>query len=115
MIIKFEKLEGYPNLRVIDPTWRGDNTDLLVHADLSRAIEKLWGDEIKPGSVVAFEISAIPINGLSEMFTIEGKPKMQLGGAMYTNKTVGLQFICELLLMYVGPAYPENFYLRKHE
>lgn len=113
MIIKFEKLEGYPNLKVVDTTWRGNSTDLLVHAELSNAIEKLWGEGINHGDVVSFEISATPINGLSEMFTIEGKPKMQLGGAMYSNKTVGLQFICEMLLAYVGYAYPEHFYLRK--
>lgn len=115
MIIKFEKLSNGLNYQVVDPTWRGHLKDLLVHEDLSRAIDKLWGNEVNVGDVVSFEISGIPINGLSEMFTIEGKPKIQLHGAMYSNKTVGLQFICELLLMYVGPAYPENFYLRKHE
>ena len=69
MIIKFEKLPDDSHIRVVDPTWRGDSTDLVVHNELT---------------------------------------------SMYTNPKLGLHDICELLLMYVGPDYPEHFYLRKY-
>ena len=114
MIIKFEKLPDVPNMRVVDPTWRGDSGELVVHHELTNAISKVWEDEIKDGDVLTFEISAIPINGESYMFTKETTRK-GIGGYMYSNSKIGLHFICELLLMYVGPDYPEHFYIRKYE
>ena len=118
MIIKFEKLPDTPNYRVVDPTWRGDSADLVIHQELTKAIDKLWGEPVNDGDIIKFEISAAPlIDG--EMFKIESIKK-GLPGAMYTNKVVGLQYICELLLLYVGPIYdteqyPAAFYVKKHE
>ena len=114
MIIKFEKLPDVPNMRVVDPTWRGDSGELVVHHELTTAISKVWEDEIKDGDVLTFEISAVPINGESYMFTKELSRK-GIGGCMYSNPTIGLHFICELVLMYIGPEYPERFYIRKHD
>lgn len=114
MIIKFEKLPNDPHLRVVDPTWRGDSTELVVHNELTDMLLKLWGEDVKDGDILTFEISHVPIQAESYMFTKEGKPK-SIGGCMYTNPKLGLQYICELLLMYVGPEYPEHFYLRKYE
>lgn len=113
MIIRFEKLPDTPNYRVVDPTWRGDSAELVIHIELTKAIDKLWGEPVNDGDVIKFEISAVPLVD-GEMFKIEGIKK-GLPGAMYTNKTVGLQYICELLLLYVGPEYPEHFYIKKYE
>lgn len=117
MIIRFEKLPDHPNLRVVEPTWRGDSADLVVHEELSKAIEKLWGKPVEPGELAVFDISASPLID-SEMFTIVDVKK-GLPGARYTNRIAGLQFICELLLFYVpvydSPQYPAAFYVRKHE
>lgn len=109
MIIRFEKLDGFENLRVVEPTWRGDSNDLVVHAELSRMIHKLCGDT--DDKVITFEISATPLPD-GERFTLESIKK-GLPGAMYTHSTLGLHYICELLLLYVGPEYPEHFYIKK--
>ncbi len=112
MIIKFEKLPDVPNFRVIDPTWRGDSGELVVHHELTNGILKMWEEEVKDGDILTFDISPVPINGESYMFTKEGSPK-SIGGCMYTNPKIGLHYVCELLLMYVGPEYPEHFYIKK--
>lgn len=118
MIIKFEKLPDTPHYRVVDPTWRGDSADLVLHIDLTKAVDKLWGEPVSDGDVISFEISAVPlIDG--EMFKMESTKK-GLPGAMYTNKTVGLQYICELLLLYISPMggtdmYPATFYVKKYD
>jgi hypothetical protein len=109
MIIKFEKLDGFENLRLVEPTWRGDSNDLVVHAELSRVIYKMYGDT--DDKVMTFEISATPLPD-SERFTLESIKK-GLPGAMYTHSILGLHYICELLLLYVGPEYPEHFYIKK--
>ena len=111
MIIRFEKLDGFENLRVVEPTWRGDSNDLVVHAELSRMIHKLYGDT--DDKVLTFEISAVPLEN-SERFTFESIKKA-LPGATYAHSTLGLHYICELLLLYVGPDYPQHFYIKKHE
>ena len=109
MIIKFETLEGFDNLRLVEPTWRGDSGDLVVDTELSKIIRKLNGDT--DDKLMSFEISAVPLPD-SERFTLESIKK-GLPGAMYTNSTLGLHYICELLLLYVGPEYPNNFYIKK--
>lgn len=109
MIIKFETLEGFDNLRLVEPTWRGDSSDLIVDEGLSRIIHKLNGNT--DDKVMTFEISAVPLEN-SERFTLESIKK-GLPGAMYTNSTLGLHYICELLLLYVGPEYPKHFYIKK--
>jgi len=111
MIIRFEKIHGFENLRVSEPTWRGDSNDLVVHAELTKAILKFWEEPVNDGDIIKFEISATPLLD-SEMFTLESIKK-GLPGAMYTNKTIGLQYMCELMLLYVGPDYPQNFYIKK--
>jgi hypothetical protein len=109
MVLKFEKIDGFDNLRVVEPTWRGDSNDLVVHHDLTDIINKLYGDT--NDTVLTFEISATPIEN-SERFTLESIKK-GLPGAMYAHSNLGLHYICELMLLYVGPHYPENFYIRK--
>lgn len=111
MIIKFEKLEGFDNLRLVEPTWRGDSGDLVVNAELSKIICKLYGDDCP--NLMVFEISAAALPD-SERFTLESIRK-GLPGAAYTHSTLGLHFICELMLLYVGPDYPQHFYIKKHE
>lgn len=109
MVLKFETLEGFDNLRLVEPTWRGDSGDLVVDIELSKIIRKLYGGEDK---VMTFEISAVPLPD-SERFTIERSCCKQLHGMTYSHSTLGLHYICELLLLYVGPEYPENFYIKK--
>ena len=111
MIIKFERLEGYDNLRLVEPTWRGDSGELVVNAELSKIICKLYGDT--DDKIMTFDISAIPLPD-SERFTLESIKK-GLPGAAYTHSTLGLHFICEIILLYVGPDYPEHFYIKKYE
>lgn len=110
MIIKFETLEGFDNLRLVEKTWRGDSGELVADIELSKAIRKLYGDT--DDKVMTFEISAVPMEN-SERFTIERSCCKQLGGMTYSHKTLGLYFICELMLLYVGPDYPEHFYIKK--
>ena len=112
MIIKFERIPDVPNLRLVEPTWRGDSGELVVPMELTKCLYKMWGDT--PADVLTFELSAVPINGESYMFSKEGDPK-SIGGCMYTNPIIGLHFVCELLLLYVGPEYPKHFYIRKHD
>ncbi len=109
MVLKFEKLDGFENLRLVEPTWRGDSGDLVVHQDLNRIIHKLYGDT--DDKVLTFEISVTPLEN-SERFTLDSIKK-GLPGAMYANSTLGLHYICELMLLYVGPEYPEHFHIRK--
>ena len=109
MIIKFEVIEGFENLRLLDRTWRGDSNDLTLHIDLTNLIRKLYGDT--EDKVLTFEISAVPLEN-SERFTFESIKK-GLPGAMYAHSTLGLHYICELLLLYVGPEYPQHFYIKK--
>jgi hypothetical protein len=109
MIIKFEVIEGLENLRLLDRTWRGDSNDLTLHYDLTELIRNLYGDT--DDKVLTFEISALPIEN-SERFTLD-KISKGLGGAMYAHSTLGLHYMCELLLMYVGPEYPQHFYIKK--
>ena len=111
MIIKFEVIEGFENLRLVDRTWRGDSNDLTLHIDLTNLIRKLYGDT--DDKVLTFEISAAPLEG-GERFTLD-KITKGLPGAMYAHSTLGLHYICELLLLYVGPDYPQHFYIKKHE
>lgn len=111
MIIKFKTLDGFENLRLVEPTWRGDTGDLVIHNDLTQLIRKLYGDT--DDKVLTFEISAITLPD-SERFTLESIKK-GLPGAMYAHSTLGLHYICELLLLYVGPEYPQHFYIKKHE
>ena len=109
MIIKFEVVEGFENLRLLDRTWRGDSNDLTLHIDLTNLIRKLYGDT--DDKVLTFEISAVPLEN-SERFTLD-KISKGLSGAMYAHSTLGLHYMCELLLMYVGPEYPQHFYIKK--
>lgn len=109
MIIKFEVIEGFENLRLVEPTWRGDSGDLVIHNDLTQLIRKLYGDT--DDKVLTFEISAVPLEN-SERFTLD-KITKGLPGAMYAHSTLGLHYICELLLLYVGPEYPQHFYIKK--
>jgi hypothetical protein len=109
MIIKFEVIEGLENLRLLDRTWRGDSNDLTLHIDLTNLIRNLYGDT--EDKVLTFEISALPIEN-SERFTLD-KISKGLSGAMYAHSTLGLHYMCELLLMYVGPEYPQHFYIKK--
>jgi hypothetical protein len=109
MIIKFETLEGFDNLRLVEPTWRGDSGDLVVDENLSKIIHKLNGNT--DDKTMSFEISSVTLPD-SERFTRENIKK-GLPGVMYTHSTLGIHYICELLLLYVGPEYPENFYIRK--
>jgi hypothetical protein len=109
MVLKFEVLDGFDNLRLVEPTWRGDSGDLVLPHDLSDPIRKVYGDTDE--KVLAFEISAAPIEN-SERFTLESIKK-GLPGAMYAHSTLGLHYICELLLLYVGPEYPQHFYIKK--
>ena len=109
MIIKFEVIDGFENLRLLDRTWRGDSGDLVIHNDLTQLIRKLYGDT--DDKVLTFEISAVPLEN-SERFTLESIKK-GLPGAMYAHSTLGLHYICELLLLYVGPEYPQHFYIKK--
>lgn len=109
MIIRFETLEGFDNLRLVEPTWRGDSGDLVVDTELSKIIRKIYGGEDK---VMSFEISAVPLPD-SERFTIEPDCCKQLHGMTYSHSTLGLHYICELLLLYVGPEYPQHFYIKK--
>jgi hypothetical protein len=109
MIIKFEKLDGFDNLRLVEPTWRGDSGDLVLPHELSELIRKVYGDT--DDKVLTFEISAAPLEG-GERFTLD-KITKSLPGAMYAHSTLGLHYICELLLLYVGPDYPQHFYIKK--
>jgi hypothetical protein len=109
MIIKFETLEGFDNLRLVEPTWRGDSGDLVLPTDLSELIRKVYGNT--DDKVLAFEISPVTMEN-SERFTLESIKK-GLPGAMYAHSTLGLHYICELLLLYVGPDYPQHFYIKK--
>ena len=109
MIIKFEVIEGFENLRLVDRTWRGDSNDLTLHYDLTELIRRMYGDTNE--KVLTFEISAVPMED-SERFTLESIKK-GLPGAMYSHSTLGLHYICELLLLYVGPDYPKHFYIKK--
>lgn len=110
MIIKFEKLDGFDNLRLVEPTWRGDSGDLIMDIELTKIIHKLYGDT--DDKILTFEISAVAIPD-SERFTIERGCCKQLNGMTYSHSTLGLHYICELLLLYVGPDYPEHFYIKK--
>lgn len=110
MIIKFETLEGFDNLRLVEPTWRGDSSDLVVDVELSKIIRKLYDDT--DDKVMIFEISATPLPD-SERFTIERDCCKHLHGMTYSHSTLGLHYICELMLLYVGPDYPNNFYIKK--
>lgn len=109
MIIKFEVIDGFENLRLLDRTWHGDSNDLTLHIDLTKLIRKLYGDT--DDKVLTFEISAVPLED-SERFTLESIKK-GLPGATYAHSTLGLHYICELLLLYVGPEYPKHFYIKK--
>jgi hypothetical protein len=109
MIIKFEKIEGFPNLRLVEPTWRGDSGDLIVHHELTDMINRLHGETDE--QVLTFEISPVTMEN-SERFTLESIKK-GLPGAMYAHSTLGLHYICELMLLYVGPDYPKHFYIKK--
>jgi len=109
MIIKFEVIDGFENLRLLERTWRGDSNDLTLHIDLTNLIRKLYGDT--DDKVLTFEISAVPLEN-SEKFTLESIKK-GLPGAMYAHSTLGLHYICELMLLYVGPEYPQQFYIKK--
>jgi hypothetical protein len=110
MIIKFEVLDGFDNLRLVEPTWRGDSGDLIIDIELTKLIHRIYGDT--DDKVLAFEISAVPIEN-SERFTLESIKK-GLPGAMYAHSTLGLHYICELMLLYVGPEYPQHFYIKTH-
>lgn len=110
MIIKFETLEGFDNLRLVEPTWRGDSSDLVIDVELSKIIRKLYDDT--DDKVMIFEISATPLPD-SERFTIERDCCKHLHGMTYSHSTLGLHYICELMLLYVGPDYPNNFYIKK--
>lgn len=112
MVLKFEVLDGFDNLRLVEPTWRGDSGDLVIDMELSKIVRKLYGDT--DDKVMTFEISAVPLEN-SERFTIERSCCKQLNGMTYSHSTLGLHYICELLLLYVGPDYPEHFYIKKHE
>ena len=109
MIIKFETLDGFDNLRLVEPTWRGDSGDLVIDIELSKIIRKLYGDT--EDNIMTFEISPVTMEN-SDMFTLESIKK-GLPGATYAHSTLGLHYICELLLLYVGPDYPQNFYIKK--
>ena len=109
MIIKFENIDGFDNLRLVEPTWRGDSGDLMVDIELTKMIRRLYGDT--DNKVLTFEISVLPIEN-SERFTLESIKK-GLPGATYAHSTLGLHYICELLLLYVGPEYPKHFYIKK--
>jgi hypothetical protein len=109
MIIKFETLDGFDNLRLVEPTWRGDSGDLIIDIELTKLIYRIYGNT--DDKVLAFEISAAPLED-SERFTLD-KITKGLPGAMYAHSTLGLHYICELLLLYVGPDYPEHFYIKK--
>jgi hypothetical protein len=109
MIIKFEVIEGLKNLRVLDRTWRGDSNDLTLHDDLTELVRRVYGET--NDKVLTFEISVLPIED-SERFTLESIKK-GLHGASYAHSTLGLHYICELLLLYVGPEYPKHFYIKK--
>lgn len=109
MIIKFETLDGFDNLRLVEPTWRGDSSDLVVHHELSSIVRKLYGNT--DDKVMTFDISATPLEN-SERFTLD-KITKGLPGAMYAHSTLGLHYICELLLLYVGPEYPQHFYIKR--
>jgi len=109
MIIKFETLDGFDNLRLVEPTWRGDSGDLIIDIELTKLIYRIYGDT--DDKVLTFEISAVPLED-SERFTLESIKK-GLPGATYAHNTLGLHYICELLLLYVGPDYPKHFYIKK--
>jgi hypothetical protein len=109
MVLKFEKIDGFDNLRLVEPMWRGDSGDLIIPHELSELIRKVYGDT--DDTVLTFEISATPIEN-SERFTLESIKK-GLPGAMYAHSKLGLHYICELMLLYVGPDYPEHFYIKK--
>jgi hypothetical protein len=109
MIIKFEVIDGFENLRLLDRTWRGDSNDLTLHIDLTNLIRKFYGDT--DDKVLAFELSLSPLSN-SEKFTLD-KITKGLPGAMYTHSTLGLHYICELILLYLGPEYPNQFYIKK--
>jgi hypothetical protein len=109
MILKFEVVEGFENLCLVEPTWRGDSGDLIIPHDLTELIRRMHGDTDE--KVLTFEISAVSLED-SERFTLESIKK-GLPGAMYAHSTLGLHYICELLLLYVGPSYPQHFYIRK--
>ena len=108
MIIKFEVLDGLDNLRLVEPTWRGDSGALVIDESLSKIIHKLHESEDK---IMTFEISPVTLPD-SERFTLENIKK-GLPGATYAHSTLGLHYICELLLLYVGPEYPQHFYIKK--
>lgn len=110
MVLRFETLDGFDNLRLVEPTWRGDSGDLVIDAELSKIVRKLYGDT--DDKVMTFEISAVSMPD-SERFTIERGCCKQLNGMTYSHSTLGLHYICELLLLYVGPDYPEHFYIKK--
>ena len=109
MILKFEVVEGFENLRLVEPTWRGDSGDLVLHHDLTELIRRMYGDTEE--KVLTFEISPVTMEN-SERFTLE-KVTKGLPGAMYAHSKLGLHYICELMLLYVGPDYPEHFYIKK--
>ena len=109
MIIKFETLSGLDNLRLVEPTWRGDSGDLILDIELSKLVHRIYGNT--DDEVLTFEISAVPLED-SERFTLESIKK-GLPGATYAHSTLGLHYICELLLLYVGPDYPKHFYIKK--
>ena len=109
MIIKFETLDGLDNLRLVEPTWRGDSAELMVDIELTKLIRRIYGDT--DDKVITFEISALPLED-GERFTLD-KVAKGLPGAMYTHSTLGLHYICELLLLYVGPEFPKHFYIKK--
>ena len=109
MVLKFEVIDGFDNLRLVEPTWRGDSGDLMVDIELTKLIRRIYGDT--DDKVLTFEISALPIEN-SERFTLD-KITKGLSGAMYAHSTLGLHYICELLLLYVGPDYPQHFYIKK--
>jgi hypothetical protein len=109
MVLKFEVLDGFDNLRLVEPTWRGDSGDLILPHELSELIRKIYGDT--DDKVLTFEISPVTMEN-SERFTLESIKK-GLPGAMYAHSTLGLHYICELLLLYVGPDYPQHFYIKK--
>lgn len=110
MIIKFETLEGFDNLRLVEPTWRGDSGDLIIDIELTKIIRRLYGDT--DDKVLTFEISAVSMEN-GERFTMDKSCCKQLHGMTYTHSTLGLHYICELLLLYVGPEYPQHFYIKK--
>ena len=109
MVLKFEVIDGFDNLRLVEPTWRGDSGDLMVDIELTKLIRRIYGDT--DDKVLTFDISAVPVEN-SERFTLESIKK-GLPGGTYAHSTLGLHYICELLLLYVGPEYPKHFYIKK--